>query len=116
MQDLVRNEPATSEAGPIAEQSDDRAEPIRSRPRPVRTVRPLQYVNHDLESPLDITLNESLATAMNWSVYFTLSKVEQALMLERVFHDGLKAKNARRIMSRLTNHEALLELVNGPQA
>ena len=48
-------------------------------------------------------------------MYFTLSKVEQALMLERVFHDGLKAKNARRIMSRLTDHEALLELVNGPR-
>ena len=52
---------------------------------------------------------------MNWSIYFTLPKVDQALMLERVFRDGIKAKNARKIVSRLTNMDALLDLVNGPR-
>ena len=35
-------------------------------------------------------------------------------MLDRVFHDDIRAQNARRLMSRITRHQALLELVNGP--
>ena len=35
-------------------------------------------------------------------------------MLDRVFHDDVRAQNARRIMSRIIRHQALLELVNGP--
>ena len=75
----------------------------------------MYHVSHDFDRPLDITLNPSLATAMDWTVYYTLNKTDQALMLERVFHDDVQAQNARRIMSRITRHEALLELVNGPR-
>ena len=85
-----------------------------SRSRPTRTVRPLNHVSPDFDCPLDITLNPSLATAMNWTSYYTLNKTDQALMLDRVFHDDIRAQNARRLMSRITRHQALLELVNGP--
>ena len=115
MRDLAQPEQAPDTDEHIAAQLAESAHPIRAQTRPIRAVRPLQHGHYDPDSPVDITLNESLATAMNWSIYFTLPKVDQALMLDRVFHDDIKAKNARKIVSRLTNFDALLDLVNGPR-
>ena len=51
---------------------------------------------------------------MNWTSYYTLSKDDQAIMLDRVFHNDIQSLNARRMMSRIKRHQALRELVNGP--
>ena len=115
MRDLARLEQAHATNENIAAQLTETTYPIRAQNRPIRAVRPLQHGHYDSDSPVDITLDESLATAMDWSIYFTLPKVDQASMLERVFRDSIKAKNARKIVSRLTNMDALLDLVNGPR-
>ena len=70
--------------------------------------------NPNDDPPIDISLNPSLATAMNWISYYTLSKNDQAIMLDRVFHNDIQSLNARRMMSRITRHQELIDLVNGP--
>ena len=64
--------------------------------------------------PINISLDPNLATPMNWTLYYTLSKNDQAIMLDRVFHNDIQSLNARRMMSRITRHQELIDLVNGP--
>ena len=120
MQNIVHIEPPAEPPRPDRSNIEPPAEPARpvrsnisnnNTNRPTGTVRPL---SPNFDRPLDITLNPSLATAMDWTLYYTLNKTDQALMLDRVFHNDVQALNARRMMSRITRHPALTELVNRP--
>ena len=76
-------------------------EPLVPPRNPTNNIR-FRRAEDNIEYPaLDISLEPTLATAMNWNTYFLLTKDEQKNMLNRIFHDEVKSVNARKILSQV---------------
>ena len=89
-------------------------EPLITTDPSTSTVR-FRRSNDNRDSPaIDLNLDPNLATAMNWSSYFTLNKNEQTNMLKRVFHDDVQSINARKLLYRIRRPQALKDIIKGP--